>query len=166
MTREQIEEIISKLQSELDSMPVESNESATTTDSGDKVDTNSTDSTASNGESLPEINSNDEAEEPTQIEPQTNGAITDDVTPKVNTTFEESTNASEVIGTEQVLEANVDQRFATMQTQITEMKIGFDKMQVALAEILTRIELVQEVTDKVTTVDHDSLLTESIRLLV
>jgi len=100
------------------------------------------------------------------IEPQTNGKLTDDVTPKVDATFEQSTNAQEVNGVEQMLGANLDQRFATMQKELTETRIELDKVKVVLSEILTRIELVQEVTDRVTTVDHDSLLSESIKLLV
>lgn len=122
----------------------------------------------------PVVNENDEVEEQKQIEPQTNGEITDDIPykedAKAGITEEpsgESTSvAGEVVGFEDMLANNFDERWATIQSNYDILKAEQDKMKVALSEILTRIELVQNVTDKVTTIDHDTLLTESIKLLV
>lgn len=160
MTKQDLLDMVSKLQSQADSMPDDTSESPTTTSS--KETNPETKETPQPQEETP----NNEVEESTQIEPQTNGKVTDDITPKLDTSFQESTTATETVGVEQMLSANFDKRFATILTQYTELKMEVDKMKVALSEILTRIELVQEVTDKVTTVDHDSLLSESIKLLI
>lgn len=173
MTKKEMLDMAAKLQAQAEAMPDEGGDSATTTDAHNSNE-NPADKTTT-----PENNNNDseereemspngqgELEEGKQIEPQTNGKITDNVEPGVDSTFQEATTATETAGVEQVLAANFDQRFATILTQYTELKVEFDKMKVALAEIMTRIDLVQEVTDKVTTVDHDTLLSESISLLV
>lgn len=166
MTKQELLEMAKKLQAEAEAMPDETTESATTT--GAEQPSENQENTEPTGEESaePELTENGEVEEPAQIEPQTNGKITDDVTPSVNTTFEESTTATETKGVEQVLEANLDQRFATMLKNYSDVKAEVDKMKVVLSEIMTRIELVQEVTDKVTTVDHDTLLSESIKLMI
>lgn len=172
MTKQELLEMAKKLQAQAESMPDDTPDSATTTDahnsneSAKKSDDMTENKDPQNEENAEEVTENNELEEAKQIEPQTNGKITDKVKPGVESTFEENTTATETAGVEQVLAANFDQRFATMLTQYTELKVEMDKMKVALAEILTRIELVQEVTDKVTTVDHDTLLSESIKLLV
>lgn len=179
MTKSELLEMARKLQAQAESMPDEDGDSATTTDAHNSND-NPNDKTTTaennnndNGQGEPEntdapngVTEENELEEAKQIEPQTNGKITDKVVPGVDTGFEQSTTATETDGVEQVLAANFDQRFATILTQYTELKMEMDKMKVALSEIMTRIELVQEVTDKVTTVDHDTLLTESIKLLI
>lgn len=166
MTKQELLEMAKKLQEQADSMPDETTESATTTGAEETSENPVNNEPESAETTEPELNENGEIEESAQIEPQTNGKITDDVSPSVNTAFEESTEATEVQGVEQVLEANLDQRFATMLKNYTDVKAEVDKMKVVLSEIMTRIELVQEVTDKVTTVDHDTLLTESIKLLI
>lgn len=167
MTKKELLEMAAKLQAQAESMPDETGESAPTT--GDTIDGEkqvNDDPKEGEVEEPQALNANGEIEEPAQIEPQTNGKITDDVTPEVDVAFEQSTTATETAGVEQVLEANLDQRFATMLKNYTEVKAEVDKMKVVLSEIMTRIELVQEVTDKVTTVDHDTLLSESIKLMV
>lgn len=176
MTKQELLEMAKKLQAQAESMPDDTTESSTTT--GTENTPPATDDTikgekqvnddppSENIEEQQEITSDGEVEEPKQIEPQTNGKITDDVTPSVDVSFEQSTTATETAGVEQVLSANLDQRFATMLKNYTDVKAEVDKMKVVLSEIMTRIELVQEVTDKVTTVDHDTLLSESIKLLV
>lgn len=190
MTKQELLEMAKKLQAEAEAMPDESGESASTTvaESGDMAGADSGDvkgaETPSDkiekdtgekplnkdpktDESAPQgLTPNNELEEAKQIEPQTNGKVTDSVKPGVDVAFEQSTTATETAGVEQVLSANFDQRFATFTTELTNLKVEMDKMKVALSEILTRIELVQEVTDKVTTVDHDTLLSESIKLLI
>lgn len=166
MTKQELLEMAKKLQAEAEAMPDETTESATTTGAEETSENPPDAETTGEENTEPELNENGEIEEQAQIEPQTNGKITDDVTPSVNTTFEESTAATETMGVEQVLEANLDQRFATMLKNYTDIKAEVDKMKVVLSEIMTRIELVQEVTDKVTTVDHDTLLSESIKLMI
>lgn len=175
MTKQEMLEMAKKLQAQADAMPDDSGENpaSTTTESGGedvekKPATDSKDGTAKDSEmaETQEETSDGEVEEQKQIEPQTNGKITDDVTPKVDTQFENPAPMEEPNGVEQVLHANFDQRFATFTKELAILKSEMDKMKVVLSEIMTRIELVQEVTDKVTTVDHESLLTESIKLLV
>lgn len=174
MTKQELLEMAKKLQQQAESMPDDTGESASTTGTEIPPETDDTvkgekqvnDDPVMEGEPQQEMTENGEMEEQKQIEPQTNGKVTDNIQAGVNTSFEESTVATETAGVEQVLQANFDQRFATMLTQYTELAAEMDKMKVALAEIMTRIELVQEVTDKVTTVDHDTLLSESIKLLI
>lgn len=173
MTKKEMLDMAAKLQAQAEAMPDEGGDSAATTDAHNSNENpENKETTAENnnndgdGQGEPEMTPDGELEEGKQIEPQTNGKITDDVKPGVSSEFEEATTATETAGVEQVLAANFDQRFATILTQYTELKVEMDKMKVALAEIMTRIELVQEVTDKVATIDHDTLLSESIKLLV
>lgn len=167
MTKQELLEMAKKLQAQAESMP---DETPAETDPPTPQETTPPDSNSSNNNEVnddPEkkMDSNGELEEEAQIEPQTNGKITDDITPKVDTQFEESTDAQETVGVDQLLSSNIDVRFATFQGEYDNLKMEVDKLKVAMAEILTRIELVQEVTDKVVTVDHDSLLGEAVRLL-
>jgi hypothetical protein len=99
------------------------------------------------------------------VDPQTNGTK-DDVTPKVDATFEEPTNAQETQGTQEDNGTNYDQMFASYDKRLLEQAMEIDKLKLFCSEIGTRLELVSEITDKVVTVDHDSLLTDSIKLLV
>lgn len=187
MTKQELLEMAAKLQEQANSMPdigdkeaptteisdaggneTSGNESGAKEPSGDGGEMNSDPQTSKEVDPVTgkEINDNDELEEQKNIEPQTNGKITDDVKPGVKSEFEEPASGTETIGVEGVLAANLDQRFATLTAENQKLAAEMDKMKIALSEILTRIDLVQEVTDKVTTVDHDTLLSESIKLLV
>jgi len=101
------------------------------------------------------------------IDPQTNGApVEDDVTPKVDAEFTAPADGVETVGTQNDNGTNYDAMFASYEKRLSDQAVEIDKLKVFCAEIGTRLELVQEITDKVTTVDHDSLLTDSIKLLV
>lgn len=187
MTKQELLEMAAKLQEQANSMPDVADKEAPTTESKPAGETSEStpDSAAkqekegggdmnaepeSSAEKDPDtgrdINANDELEEKKNIEPQTNGKITDDVKQGPDVAFEEPASGTETLGVEGVLSANLDQRFATLTASYQQLAAEMDKMKIALSEILTRIDLVQEVTDKVTTVDHDTLLSESIKLLI
>lgn len=176
MTKAELLEMAKKLQAEAEAMPDETPASASTegveNPPGEEPVNKSPGSespasgTGEDGETE-EVNANGELEESKQIEPQTNGKITDDIAPGVDVAFEQSTTATEVSGAEQVISANIDERFATVLQEITTLKMEQDKINVAMSQILTRIELVQEVTDKVVSpISHDTLLTDAVKLLV
>lgn len=190
MTRKEIEAEIARLQSQLETATDESEDTATAPpekdgDTAAKVDSGdnemNSDPEAANDEQ--EINSNDEVEEQKQIEPQTNGPITDDVPKTANqdegspalatavvpgpkSVYENPTNAVEVVGAEQPVTFNYDEKFATIAKEYAVLAGAIDKLNVQMAQILTRIDLVQEVTDKVVTPDHDTFLTQAVSLLV
>ena len=81
-----------------------------------------------------------------------------------NTEFEESTTATEQepTGTNDVLMQSIDLRFATYEKRLTVFATEFDKLKVAVNNIMTRIELVEDITDNITEVDNDELLSESL----
>lgn len=169
MTKQELLEMARKLQEQANSMSDELDSETSKSSDGEKTadgekEVNNGDKPNREGDE--KLTPSGELEEKPGIEPQTNGKITDDVTPKVDVEFEEDTTAEETIGVEEVLSANLDQRFATIATDYAKLKAEMDKMKVVLSEIMTRIELVQEITDKVTTVDHDTLLSESIKLMI
>lgn len=192
MTRKEIEDKIAELQKQLENAPADDTETAgatssdsagKTADTGSDKEINAEPKDEETADEERRLNSNDELEEGKQIEPQTNGAITDDipaanvdenspslsvaVVPGPKSKFEESTAALEVAGTEAAVTVNYDEKFATIAKEYALLMGKIDKLEVAMSQILTRIDLVQEVTDKVVApVTHDSLLAESIKLLV
>lgn len=192
MTKKEIQAKIDELKSQLDTAPDDESENTATAppekegDTAAKVDDGSNEINGSpkdaNDEPEQEVNSNDEIEEQKQIEPQTNGAITDDVpaanqdenspalatavVPGPKSVYEAPTNAVEVVGTELPVTVNYDEKFATIAKEYAVLAGAIDKLNVQMAQILTRIDLVQEVTDKVVTPDHDTFLTQAVNLLV
>lgn len=190
MTKKEIEAKIAELQSQLENAPEDEGETsendmgegAKTPDTGKGNEMNA-DPKSEDAEDSAEINANDEIEEQKQIEPQTNGPITDDVPSTANqdenspalatavvpgpkSVYENPTNAVEVVGTELPVTVNYDEKFATIAKEYAVLAGAIDKLNVQMAQILTRIDLVQEVTDKVVTPDHDTFLTQAVNLLV
>jgi len=146
MDNEQIRMLIANLQSQLTDENVVN----------DVVETGVTDTTTVVEENNP------------QDENITNGGLEDDtvIVNAVDTTFEETSTDVEVIGVDELLSQSIDLRLATMQGEIDKVKTENDKLKVALSQILSRISLVETVTDKVVTVDTDTLLTDSIKMLI
>ena len=166
MTKQELLEMARKLQEQADGMEDETSDTSESTDSEDT-------SSASESEADTSENPDTDTLEPESesIDPQPNGEIQSDVTevqPAVKSEFVDTppVPAVEPVGVEEPLTSNIDERFATAFQQYQEVKQELDKLKVAINEIMTRVDLVQEVTDKVATVDHDTLLTESIKLLV
>lgn len=166
MTVQELIDMLNKLQQQTE-ITTNNIDSDTTNNDSDNNDSDNTNiDTENTNINEPQLTETGEINEPANIEPQTNGKKTDSIVAGVKSSFEEETTATETIGVEQLLSANFDERFGTLTNELSDIKIEMDKMKVALSEILTRIDLVQEVTDKVTTVDHDTLLSESIKLLI
>lgn len=189
MTKKEIEAKIAELQKQLESASDGTEDTATAPpekdgDTSAKVDSgeNEMNSDPESGNGEQEVNENDEIEEQKQIEPQTNGPITDNVekanvdenspalatavVPGPKSNFEAPTTAVEVVGTELPVTVNYDEKFATIAKEYAVLAGAIDKLNVQMAQILTRIDLVQEVTDKVVTPDHDTFLTQAVNLLV
>ena len=165
MTKQELLEMARKLQEQADGMEDEPSDTSESTDSEDPPSASESEADTSEN---PDTDIPPESED---IDPQPNGEIQPDVTevqPAVKSEFVDTppVPAVEPVGVEEPLTSNIDERFATAFQQYQEVKQELDKLKVAINEIMTRVDLVQEVTDKVATVDHDTLLTESIKLLV
>ena len=168
MTKQELLEMARKLQEQADGMEDEPSDTSESTDSEDTSSASASESEADTSENPATDTLEPESE---SIDPQPNGEIQSDVTevqPAVKSEFVDTppVPAVEPVGVEEPLTSNIDERFATAFQQYQEVKQELDKLKVAINEIMTRVDLVQEVTDKVATVDHDTLLTESIKLLV
>ena len=106
-------------------------------------------------------------EEITTEEITTNGALPDNtnITPGYNTEFEEKTSNSGV-EINDILGQSIDLKLGSFQNQIDIVKSTIDKQNVILSGIMSRIELVEDIADKVTTVDTTELLTNSVTKLL
>ena len=147
MTKQELLDMAEKLRQQAESMGDETSDSPESTNDGN---------TEPSDEPIPqedEVPSELESETPADIDPEPNGAKEEPPTESEPPSEENLSEGTEVIGTEQVATANIDERFATALEQYNALKQEVDKIKVALSEIMTRIDLVQEVTDKVSTVN-------------
>ena len=127
-------------------------------------------------ENAPQEPENELATDTTELTADiTNGAIKDntdaikdneDITDALKTDYEETAQAQETTGAQEVLAQSIDERFATYEAKLTQALISIDALQVDLARIMTHIDLIEDVTDNFVTIDHDALLTASIKSLI
>ncbi|MCL2311006.1 MAG: hypothetical protein FWC41_00745 [Firmicutes bacterium] len=149
MTNEQINQLILALQSQL-----KAEESSDNTQEEGQESNN---------------NNQEESQESKGEEVETNGNPLNDneeIKQGIDANFEENINIQEPKGADEILTQSIDLRFGTYESKLQQCREEIDKLKVALNMIMTRIDLVEDVTDKFIEVDSDSLLTESIKLLV